>query len=148
MLKEIDTKDDLEVLAKLWFSCRVYRLFCLSTFQYVHRSQLMGGYLRWLNAAPEPDDEVFIILLSSLWTIYPLRFWMQITMFWRHLIDFGTGWLQTTPAKRRVLDQVILRSNTKMKSRSNSPGWGKVRKSRSWRRCWRWRRWPSRVFAI
>ena len=32
-------------------------------------------------------------------------------MFWRHLIDFGTGWLQTTPAKRRVLDQVILRSN-------------------------------------
>ena len=105
----------------------------------------MGGYLRWLNAAPEPDDEVFIILLSSLCTIYPLRFWMQITMFWRHLIDFGTGWLQTAPAKRRVLDQVILRSNTKMKSRSNSPGWGKVRKSRSWRRCWRWRRWPSRI---
>jgi len=39
MLKEIDTKDDLE---------------------------LMGGYLRWLNAAPEPDDEVdFRPLLQS-----------------------------------------------------------------------------------
>jgi len=39
MLKQIDTKDDLEVL---------------------------GGYLRWLNAAPEPDDEVdFRPLLQS-----------------------------------------------------------------------------------
>ena len=73
MLKEIDTKDDLEVLAKFYF-CGVHWSTVFSIFQYVHCSQLMGGYLRWLNAAPEPDDEVFMILLSSLCTIYPFRF--------------------------------------------------------------------------
>ena len=72
MLKEIDTKDDLEELANFCFYFS--GVHCFSTFQYVHCSQLMGGYLRWLNAAPEPDDEVFIILLSSLCTSYPFQF--------------------------------------------------------------------------
>ena len=40
----------------------------------MHCSQLLGGYLRWLDAAPEPDDEVLIIVFSSICAIITLNF--------------------------------------------------------------------------
>ena len=66
MLKAIDTNDDLEVLASFSQSTLCFCPFC----QYVHCSQVHGGYLRWLDAAPEPDDEVLTIVLSSICAIY------------------------------------------------------------------------------
>ena len=68
MLRQIDTKDDLEVLN---WCCRYFLSTCYSrhhpcntSFLTLRYPQVMAGYLRWLNAAPEPDDEVSLIKIN------------------------------------------------------------------------------------
>ena len=46
------------------FSCETFLFIHFSRFVHFweHWSQVLAGYLKWLNAAPEPDDEVFNIV--------------------------------------------------------------------------------------
>ena len=74
MLKQIDTKDDLEVLAKFLFgvivNCCLLNEIPRRLLKVVQFStQVLGGYLRWLNAAPEPDDEVALSFFTQFYTV-------------------------------------------------------------------------------
>ena len=83
---------------------------------------MLAGYLKWLNAAPEPDDEVFnivphlvpfILFLFHWYTLIALKegFYQNPNCFWDRLTSgrsckptsIGSGYL--TPIIKLVLGE-------------------------------------------